>query len=82
MLKDVNDFDVTCPDHALMLVNIQSYFYHEDLDNLREAPRNIIWDEVKVMTFKNNLSCICKSKELRDTGNNCELSDHERVDQW
>ena len=36
------------------------------------------------MTFKNNLSCICKNalnKELRDIGNNSELSDHEKVDQ-
>ena len=47
----VNDFDVTCSDHALILVNIQSYFYHQDLDNLREAPIIIIWDEVKATTF-------------------------------
>ena len=47
-------------------INIGQYpiiFCHQDLDNLREAPRNIIWDEVKVMTFKSNLSCFCKKNK-------------------
>ena len=65
----VNDFDVTLSDHALILVSIQSYFCHQDTDNLRVAPKSIIWDDVKMTNFKNNLSCICKnafSKELTD----------------
>ena len=80
----VNDFDVTLSDHALILVNIQSYFCHQDTDNLREAPKSIIWDEVKMTNFKNNLSYICKnafSKELTDIHNNSVLSEQERVDQ-
>ena len=48
----VNDFDVTISDHALILVNIQSYFCHQDTDNLREAPKSIIWDDVKMTTSK------------------------------
>ena len=80
----VNDFDVTLSDHALILVNILSYFCHQDTDNLREAPESIIWDDVKMTNFKNNLSCICKnafSKDLTDIHNNPVLSEKERIDQ-
>ena len=56
----VHDFDVTHSDHALILVNIQSCVCHHDTDNLREAPKSIIWDKVKMESFKHNLSYVCK----------------------
>ena len=56
----VHDFDVTHSDHALILVNIQSCVCHHDTDNLREAPKSIIWDKVKMESFKHNLSFVCK----------------------
>ena len=74
----VNDFDATLSDHALILVNIQSYFCQQDTDNPREAPKSIIWDDVKMTNFKNILSFICKNaffKELTDIHNNSVLSE-------
>ena len=79
----VRDFDVTQSDHALILVNIQSYVCHHDTDNLREAPKSIIWDKVKMESFRHNLSYVCKnalSQELVGILNNSILSEQERVD--
>ena len=74
----VNDFDVAFSDHALILVNIQSYVCHQDTDSLREVFKSIIWDKFKMINFQNNLSCFSKSalsKELTDIHNNSVLSE-------
>ena len=89
LLGDVNnfcvkDFSVTCFDHALMLVNIQLYFCHQDRDALRETPKAIMWDDIKRINVEHNLSRISRnafSTELTDICNDSILFEHEKVDQ-
>ncbi|MCU7800554.1 MAG: reverse transcriptase family protein [gamma proteobacterium symbiont of Lucinoma myriamae] len=80
----VCDFDISFSDHSPIMVNIQSYFCHQSTEDLRETPKNIIWNDAKKMIFSTNISYIDKNsftKVLSDISNNVQLPDRDKVDQ-
>ena len=80
----VSDFDISFSYHCPILVKIQSYYCHQSSSNLRVSPNNIVWDELKKISFQNNLACIDKNaftKTLLVISNDMNLSDKEKVNQ-